>query len=983
MAYNFKQSSKSSAGGFGGGAGGYGQGGFGGEFGQGAGGFGQAAGGYGQAAGGYGHGGGAAYGQGSAGGFGGGGGGFGAGFGGGADAGYGGGECIFSANEKQTMQNLNDRLAAYLDKVKQLEAENADYEQKIKEFLEKQRSGSSSGGAGKDYSKYFTTIADLQSKIIAANNDNAHLVLQTDNARLAADDFKMKYENELALRRSVEADINGLRKVLDDLTMSKSDLESQLEGLIEELALLKKNHQEEVSGSQGTSAGEVNVELNAVPGNDLLKEMNNLREQYEAMAEKNRKEAEEQFKKASDGLKKEISAGVEQIQTSKSEISDLRKTLQALEIELQSQLAMKKSLEETLAQTEGQYCMKLSQIQQQIAAIEEQLSHIREEIECQTAEYEDLLDIKTKLENEIETYRRLLDGEGGSGKDSSGSGAGSGSGSGATKGSGSTSGSTSGSQGTKRTKKIKEIEEVYENGKVIATRVKEREVPIDSSTRKSLSTPQYLATSIVVDGLLRGSSMVSHRYLRLSLLSHSPSYKEGYHIKNMSYSKTSASSRHSVGGGNYGTAICSFLGSSGATCGGGSFGANQGGSALGGFGGGSMSGGAVSGFGGFGGGSMSGGAVGGFSAGSFGGTMFGGDGLLSGSEKETMQNLNDRLASYLDKVRELEEANAELECKIKAWYEKHINDSKQVKDYSKYYQCIEDLKKQIQAATVDNARIVLQIDNSRLAADDFKLKFENEMCLRQNVEADINGLRKVLDDLSLSKCDLESQIEGLTEEIVCLKKNHEEEMKSFQGVTGQLTVEMNATPGNDLTKILNDMRSDYEYLAEKNRKDAEAQFNEASRALKQEISSGVEQIQSSTTEITDLKRSVQALEIELQAALATKKSLESSLAETEGNYCEQLGKIQEKISCLEEQMCEVRTDMERQGLEYDQLLDIKSRLEKEIETYRCLLDGQSISSIPPQTPKEPQKVRKIRTIVEEVVDGKTVSQQIKEREEKV
>lgn len=71
----------------------------------------------------------------------------------------------------------------------------------------------------------------------------------------------------------------------------------------------------------------------------------------------------------------------------------------------------KKSLDDTLAQTEGQYCLKISQIQTQIAAIEEQLTQIRAEIECQTAEYEDLLDVKTKLENEIETYRKLLDGE--------------------------------------------------------------------------------------------------------------------------------------------------------------------------------------------------------------------------------------------------------------------------------------------------------------------------------------------------------------------------------------------------------------------------------------------------------------------------------------------------------------------------------------------------------------------------------------------
>ncbi|KAM5272555.1 keratin, type I cytoskeletal 12 [Ctenodactylus gundi] len=375
-------------------------------------------------------------------------------------------------------------------------------------------------------------------------------------------------------------------------------------------------------------------------------------------------------------------------------------------------------------------------------------------------------------------------------------------------------------------------------------------------------------------------------------------------------------------------------------------------------------------------------------------------GLLSGSEKETMQNLNDRLASYLEKVRALEDANTVLEHKIREWYETRgtrTGDSGSQNDYSKYYPLIEDLKSKILSASIGNAQLVLQIDNARLAAEDFRMKYENELALRQTVEADINGLRRVLDELTLARADLEMQVESVSEELAYLRKNHEEELQNFRADgPGEVSVEMDAAPGVDLARLLNDMRTQYEAIAESNRKDAEAWFMEKSGELRKEISTNTEQLQSSKSEVTDLRRAVQSLEIELQSHLATKTSLEASLAETESGYCCQLSQVQQLISNLEMQLQQVRADAERQNADHQRLLDVKARLELEIDTYRRLLDGEvqgdgfnEISSMTGSksqaqsidSTKDPSKSRKIKTIVQEVVNGEVVSSQVQEMEE--
>ncbi|KAI5621025.1 keratin-like, partial [Silurus asotus] len=318
-----------------------------------------------------------------------------------------------------------------------------------------------------------------------------------------------------------------------------------------------------------------------------------------------------------------------------------------------------------------------------------------------------------------------------------------------------------------------------------------------------------------------------------------------------------------------------------------------------------------------------------------------GPGAVLGDEKGQMQNLNDRLASYLETVRRLEKENSALEQKIRVAMEKTGPDAR---DYSKYNAILDDIRRKIFEATLENGRLVLQIDNARLAADDFRVKFENELSIRQSVEADIAGLRKVIDDTNMGRMNTESELEALKEELLFLKKNHNDEVADMRNQIAHsgVQVDVDAPKGQDLAQVMGEIRANYEKLAMKNAEDLKMWHENQIADVQVQVSQNTEALQGAQMEMNDLRRQIQTLEIELASQQSLKASLEDTLRNTELHSNAEMEKYNHIVMQLEAELTQLRAKITEQGQEYQNLLNMKMKLEAEISTYKILLDGEDL-----------------------------------------
>ncbi|XP_023143753.1 keratin, type I cytoskeletal 18-like isoform X2 [Amphiprion ocellaris] len=309
------------------------------------------------------------------------------------------------ADDKQTLRGLNDRLSGYLDRVRQLQEENRDLQKQIDDILAKRKAPE-----GRNWDEVQKPLDDLKKKIKDITMDNAKLLLQIDNTKLANDDFKNKLDDEKKARKELEKDVDDLKKVIEDTKLNREQTQKEIDLVKDEVSRLEQEHKDEVDAlRQKIKDSEVKVEIDSQNSN-LAEVVNSIRAQYDKLAQKNLKETEDWYKSKFDTIKVEEAQNVEALQSGKTELKDQLREKQTLEIQIQSSLSTIRNLEETLRITKAEYGQRLAPLNQVILGLEAELKEVRSQVEQQVETNKNLLCVKMKLEAEINNYQQLIYG---------------------------------------------------------------------------------------------------------------------------------------------------------------------------------------------------------------------------------------------------------------------------------------------------------------------------------------------------------------------------------------------------------------------------------------------------------------------------------------------------------------------------------------------------------------------------------------------
>ncbi|KAM6914688.1 uncharacterized protein PEZ65_015003 isoform 2-T2 [Lycodopsis pacificus] len=313
---------------------------------------------------------------------------------------------------------------------------------------------------------------------------------------------------------------------------------------------------------------------------------------------------------------------------------------------------------------------------------------------------------------------------------------------------------------------------------------------------------------------------------------------------------------------------------------------------------------------------------------------------LSG-QKASLQQLNGRLASYLQQVQRLETANQRLERQIQEQLDRKC--PRELRRLDGYRSTVSLLQDQIGECLSAQAQVKLQLLSAELTVFDLNARCEKERERGGGVEEDLNNMRLLEEVLKVHTLpELQTLLNDETQQLMELHIQHQQDTQVLlaQG-SGGVAVEMQSTGSSHLIQQLDGLRQTTVMLHDNNQN--EFWFNtQASMLGSPEVTldppAGSEVV---WAELEELRRTVATLEEELTHLQALNMALQASGPGQTESFVQQLVDLQQRAAGLCRDLDSVLQAAAQQAADHQVLLDVKSRLEAEIQDYKRLLDGPS------------------------------------------
>lgn len=321
---------------------------------------------------------------------------------------------------------------------------------------------------------------------------------------------------------------------------------------------------------------------------------------------------------------------------------------------------------------------------------------------------------------------------------------------------------------------------------------------------------------------------------------------------------------------------------------------------------------------------------------------------LRSQERAQLMDLNDRFATYVEKVRHLELQNRALLAELDA-LRRRQNDPSHLQAI--YEGEARSLRAMIDSENGEKMRMEAERDYLRDVYEQMKERYEEEV--RQRVDAE-EALQRAREEASRSvvyNCDAEASVVSLCDEMVFLKKVFAEELLELQAQLQVAAISVDVEVSRpDLSSALRDIRAQYERLANKNMQAAEDWYQSKFASIAEMASKNNKAVHAIRDETMEYRRLLQSRSSEIEALRNVINSLNKQLGDLEEMQSKEVEKYQIRISELERDITEAKQEMARYLREYQELLNVKMALDIEIAAYRKLLEGEEIRLTYPPLP---------------------------------